>query len=396
MSLYGTILNNLLNHALSLSDLHAQVTVSLPTLRKAIQELTDNRWIRVVGQAEANGGRPAMLYGLDDSYYLLVGVHLQLPGIRLTAADLSGGIVHVEDDFTNTVPHPDQVVTRIVDFLGTLRVYFPDRQVLGVGIASPGFTDPVTGDILSIGRVEGWRNFPLCQRLQNSLSLPVVIANDVDCMAFAEYQYTGTSFDQNLAYVGFEEGVKVSMFLNGQIYKGSFGNTGLIITRLLNLGDIDPEIDLQQALTIHGVNEMFSHALQTANGDTRRSYQPIADIPNPRQRFLAILESANAEMKVSQQVARTLNSALATAIANIVYIIQPDILTIGGLLSTLPAPLYADLEMAIRGHLSPLFANRLTIQPARLASPDRASLGASYHLLQTYLADATADTIRLI
>ncbi|MEZ4555504.1 MAG: hypothetical protein R2854_03470 [Caldilineaceae bacterium] len=65
---------------MSLADLQQATQVSLPTLRRAVQDLTDARWIRVVGQAEANGGRPAMLFGADTTRFLLVGVHLQLPG----------------------------------------------------------------------------------------------------------------------------------------------------------------------------------------------------------------------------------------------------------------------------------------------------------------------------
>ncbi len=67
--------------------------------------------------------------------------------------------------------------------------------------------------------------------------MPVQIANDIDCMAFAEIQHTGKSLVDNLVYVGFDEGVKASMFLNGELYKGSLGNAGLIVNRLLNVAD---------------------------------------------------------------------------------------------------------------------------------------------------------------
>ena len=59
----------------------------------------DARWMGIVGQAEARGGRPAMLLGPDPSRFLVVGVHLQLPGMRLIISDLAGEVLHEEKLF---------------------------------------------------------------------------------------------------------------------------------------------------------------------------------------------------------------------------------------------------------------------------------------------------------
>ena len=90
MVLRTAILRRLRQSPQSLGDLQAEAQVSLPTLRKAIQELTDAHWIWIVGQAETNGGRPPNMYGLDLDYYVIVGVHLQLPGMHLVATNLRG------------------------------------------------------------------------------------------------------------------------------------------------------------------------------------------------------------------------------------------------------------------------------------------------------------------
>ncbi|MEZ4719331.1 MAG: helix-turn-helix domain-containing protein [Caldilineaceae bacterium] len=73
MSLPRAVIRHVLSTPMSLADLQQATQVSLPTLRRAVQDLTDARWIRVVGQAEANGGRPAMLFGADTTRFLLVG-----------------------------------------------------------------------------------------------------------------------------------------------------------------------------------------------------------------------------------------------------------------------------------------------------------------------------------
>lgn len=394
MTLHQSIIKTLRNGSLPVSDLQSSTQVSLPTLRKALQELADARWVRVVGQSEANGGRPAMLYGLDDSHYLLVGLHLQLPGIQLIASDLAGNVLDVAEDFSELVPRPEQVIGRVEAYLKHVQTNFPERVVLGIGIASPGFTEPALGHILSIERVTGWQNVPICQHLSALLNIPVTIANDVDCMAFAEFQHTGISLDQNLAYVGFDEGVKVSLFLNGQLYQGSFGNAGLIVTDLLNLKQ-ETTFDLGEILTIEGINHLFQDRLQQTTDSMKETYGAILATQNHRQRFSMILKGAADGLPICQQVVSSMNAALAVAIANIIYVVQPDMVFIGGLLTTMPTTLFIALVESIRQYLPALFRNRLIIRQAMLTSPYRSGIGANYHFLETHLNDSSLSPLQL-
>jgi predicted NBD/HSP70 family sugar kinase len=234
--------------------------------------------------------------------------------------------------------------------------------------------------------VKGWQNVPICQHLRTVLDLPVSIANDVDCMAFAEFQHTSVSLDQNLAYVGFDEGVKVSMFLNGQLYKGSFGNAGLIVTDLLNFSHETAMLP-GEILTIEGINHLFQEKLQQVTSDTRESYADILATQNHRQRFSLILERAADGLPICQEVTASMNAALAVAIANIIYVIQPDMMFIGGLLTMMPTTLFATLIEDIRQYLPALFRNRSIIRQAMLSSPYRSGIGANYHFLESYLSD---------
>lgn len=392
MNLHQAIIKSLLDNPLPISDLQAIAQVSLPTLRKALQELIDARWIRVVGQSEANGGRPAMLFGIDDRYYLVVGLHIQLPGIQLIATDLQGNVLDVAEDFSDVVPRPDQVIQRTQSYIQHIREAFPERLVLGVGVASPGFTDPVSGEILSIERVKGWQNTPICEHLEDLLNLPVTIANDIDCMAFAEFQRAGVSLAQNLAYVGFDEGVKVSMFLNGQLYKGSFGNAGLIVTRLLNLGG-EHRFDEQEILTINAINHQFEERLRKLNAADQEAYAAIVETQNHRQRFIRIMEGAAAGLPACQAVVENLNTALAVAVANTIYMLQPDMVIIGGLLTSMPSSLCTQLILDIRHHLPRLFSNRSIIRQSTMSSAYRSGIGANDHFLDRYLSNPSGNLL---
>ncbi|MBI1299086.1 ROK family protein [bacterium] len=390
MSLQRSILRTVLNTPMSLADLQQATQVSLPTLRRAVQDLSDAQWIRVVGQAEANGGRPAMLFGADSRRFVIVGVHLQLPGMRLITADLTGDVLDEEKRFDRVTPTPEESILAVVDYVERMRLSFPERVVLGIGIASPGFTERVSGDIISIGRVPTWENFAICRRLQAILNLPVQIANDVDCMAFAEFQHTSEPLEKNLAYVGYDEGVKVSLFLRGDLYKGSLGNAGLIGSHLIHADDRLNADDMHHLLTVAGVNQRFEERVNALDEAGRAHYEPILSTSNPRERFRLILHSADDNNPLCLSIVQDLIVALSAAVANVVLIVQPEVIVIGGFLSALTTPRFAELERAIRGQLPRLISNNALIRQSRFTSQNAAALGASHHFLQIYLTGSGA------
>ncbi|MCI0476697.1 MAG: ROK family protein [Anaerolineales bacterium] len=376
---------------MSLADLHAVTPVSLPTLRKAVQSLLDARWIRVVGQAEANGGRPAMLFGVNDSHFAIVGIHLQLPGIHLTLSDLAGKVLDDGKVFDGVLPTPDECVQTITEYAARIKTTFPKRELLGVGVAAPGFIDLATGDIISIGRVPSWVNVPICRRLRAALSLPVYIANDVDCLAFAELQYTHQTRESNLAYIGFDQAIKVSLFLKGELYKGTFGNAGLIAPSLLRVDELSNPEETPHLLTISGVSQLFEERLRALDADAQKPYAEIIATASPRERVRRILENARPDMPICYSLVLGQIRVLAGMAASMILMLQPDVVLIGGLLSLLPQELFANLETAIRRHLPALISHNTLIRQGKLALQSSGAIGATHHFLQTYLSQTNNE-----
>lgn len=379
------ILRLLRANPMPLSDLQHETQVSLPTLRKAVQELTEARWIRIVGQADANSGRPPKIFGLDSSYFLIVGVHLQLPGMHLVTMDLSGRVLDEQRVIQEAVTDPNDVFQVVVNYVQLVRAKFTQRAIVGIGIAAPGFIDPLSGDILLIGRVPSWQGIPICTRLRAQLELPVHVGNDVDCMAFAEFHWSGIALDQNLIYVGFDEGVKASLFLNGELYKGALGNAGLIASHLLQVEGEASVADTTAALSIHGVNAIFSRRLTELPSDERAAYEVIAAIEDPRQRFSRILQCDGEAFPVCRDVLKLVIEVVAAAVANLVFVMQPNTCVLGGMLGFLPPEGFADLERKLRAHLPPIINHKVAIQLGQVAAANSAAVGAAHFFLEHYL-----------
>lgn len=378
MDTQRTILTHLLGRPLSLAGLGTATRISLPTLRRAVQALQRAGWVRVVGREDATGGRPANLFGVDLDTHVVVGVHLAHPGLRLVATDLAGAVLdeRVPADVTD-LDH-ENVPAQVLAYLSHLQERFPARRVLGVALASPGYVDPATGTVITIGRVPNWNNLPICERLREATELPVTIGNDVDAMATAEFGGNGDA--RTYAYVGVSEGVKFSMFLHGKPYVGPFGNAGLVNPRLL-AGGVPPAEDV---LSVQGLTASFLADRGTSSPDPE-SAERIRRLPDAHDRYRAVLDLAEAGDPRARAVVASMTDLLGAQIASFVYLIQPELLVVGGALAGAPEGVLADVEAALRKRLSTLLGNNLIVRRARVTTPNAAAIGAAQAFVQRLL-----------
>lgn len=400
MDMQRSILTQLAGRPMSLADLAGATGTSLPTLRRAVHELTSARWTRVVGREEATGGRPANLFGLDDDVLTLVGVHLAHPGMRLVATDLTGRVLDdvVPDALVDL--EPDAVHQAVLAFLSDLRRRRPERRVVGLGIATPGFIDPATGTVVTIGRVPNWNNLPLAGRIREATGLHVTIGNDMDALATAEFGLGEEA--RTYAYVGYAEGVKFTMFLDGAPYEGPFGNAGLVGPELLAGGGDARDAEL---LRMHGLVASYEREAEGAQGPAtpRRAHPqdatshgtphdgtPLRRTPAEVRRRLdeILLRAARGEPAAERVISRMLG-VLGDQVAAFVHLLQPELLVIGGGLAGAPTTLLDRLEANVRRRLPTLLDNALIVRRAHVVAPEATAVGATRVFLRRFLAEGT-------
>lgn len=395
LPLKSAVVSHLRKASLSLAQLREQTQVSLPTLRRAMSELSNQDWIKSVGRSSRTGGRPATLYGLNDGLYLILGVRLEIPGMYFALTNLDGEVVEHANPTADSDLHPNEFVRAVSRYAQRVKTKFEDRELIGLGIATPGYVDPSSGNVLSIGRAPNWPNFPLRSRLEAELGLPVAVENDVDCMALVEIN-EGESGIEDTLYVGLIEGVKASMYLNGQLYKGPFGNAGLIgHTTVLPDGprcSCGKKGCLETIASVRAVNERFDQSIAAVK-DAGDELKRIGLIEDRTAKFHAILQGASSGDETCSEIVSDMIGALAQAIANLIYLLQVSTLIIGGALSGMPPDLQNHLENEVRRRLSPLLSNHLVIRQAQITSPYAAAVGASQRLFERLVSSPGFDSI---
>ena len=182
--------------AMSRADLARETGLTRVTISDLVAALIADGYVVEVGQREASGpGKPATLVDLDRAGHRIVGLDLSGPDVFVGAVlTLDGEIVARDDEARGSDPFAS------VAALAARLVAASHAPVLGVGVGTPGIVDD-NGTALSAPNL-GWYGFALASELGAALDLPVLVANDANAAALAEYTFAGAEPDLMLVRVG--------------------------------------------------------------------------------------------------------------------------------------------------------------------------------------------------
>lgn len=159
-----------------------------------------------------------------------VSIGVDLGGTNLKAAilDESGAVLAKIAKECNVSRGPDAVIAEMAALCHALieQVGCQRRDVLGVGLGTPGPLDFQKGEIVWAANLPGWRNVPIRDALSRAVSLPVILENDANAAAFGEF-WAGAGKDHgDMVLLTLGTGVGSGIILDGKLVHGQFENAG--------------------------------------------------------------------------------------------------------------------------------------------------------------------------
>ncbi|MFI5687066.1 ROK family protein [Streptomyces sp. NPDC051636] len=120
----------------------------------------------------SNGvGRPHVPVDLDDSRFVVGGVHVAVPYTTVALLDLRGRVL-ARREVKHERTEPGWVLARAADGLATLLAGAPGTRPLGIGTAAGGWVDRDSGTIVEHALL-GWRDVAVREVLGAHTELPV-------------------------------------------------------------------------------------------------------------------------------------------------------------------------------------------------------------------------------
>jgi glucokinase len=95
-------------------------------------------------------------------------------------------------------------------------------EIEAVGIGAAGFIDADRATVLVAPNLS-WRGEPLRDAVAERVGLPVVVENDANAAAWAEYRFGAGRGESHLVVVTVGTGIGGGIVLDGRLYRGRFG-----------------------------------------------------------------------------------------------------------------------------------------------------------------------------
>jgi glucokinase len=229
---------------------------------------------------------------------------------------------------------------------------------IGIGICELVSRD---GRVLSEATIR-WQDPRIRERLA-AMSLPVHIDADVRAGARAEALYGAGRNCHSFVYVTVGTGISACLIMDGRPYAGARGLTGTFASSNGLIPGKDGQLHAGPPL------ESFASgpALAARFAEVRRDFRGAAT---------EVLRLAASGDSHAREIVASAGTALGAAIANLVNILDPETVVIGGGLG-LAAGLYREsIEVSLRGHVWSEFHRDLKIMSAQLGH-DAGIVGAA-------------------
>jgi glucokinase len=309
------------------------------------------QWLTLEGTSGGSSGSLSPLGATRSTGKLLatqgyvVGIEISGGGARqsVALADLEDNILHQVRHSLEYVPDAKTVLDLIEDMLA--EVMTPERlhngRILRVGVAVGGLVDATHGIVRTLYRTHGWNDFPLQDYLSERLDIPCIIDNNANAAALAEVHYGAASAkglssrnaERVVLYIGLGSGIGGGLVVNGKIFHGEScvaGEIGHVFVK---------ENGPQCSCGGYGHLEAIASAQAISRAMLERSEERpdtvaairrvTGDKPGNITAEQVFLLAAEGD-KVAQSIIKDVQTYLGIVLANIVQLINPGVIILGG------------------------------------------------------------------
>lgn len=304
----------------------------------------------------------------------VLGIEIGGHGQRVVVADGSGrihGQARAADgkaDALTTVSTVQRLAEQACEQAGVSL-----SAVQAAGIAFGGPVDPHRGLTLLSHRAPGFEQFPLVALLEERLGLPAVLDNDARAAALGEAAFGAGRGCQNVVYVHLATGVGGGIIVDGRLLYGASNTAGEIGHMVVSTGgplcSCGKPGHLEAYAAAPSIQARVRERLAESPHDP--AYAALARRPPTLKQIFQFASSS----PVVEQVIRETVQTLGLAIANLVTVLNPEAVILGGPVLEVGSLFMDPLQARVRQYAYPASLRSVRLAIAELGS-DASILGA--------------------
>lgn len=273
-----------------------------------------------------------------------------------------GSVLSRAETPTNASQGGPYILQRVIDLTEEL---LSGREAAGICISTAGMVDPVRGEIFySAPLIPNYAGTCFKQVLESRFGLPCEVENDVNCAGLAEYRSGAAQGCRSMVMLTIGTGIGGCAVVDGKVLHGA-GNSACEI----------------------GYLRMRGSDFQTLGAASVLSTRVAARKPESPEQWdgRRIFTQAQAGDPICIEEIDRMVDVLGEGIANLCYVLDPEVVVLGGGIMAQEAYLRDRIEQAINRYLIASIASHVRLAFAAHRN-DAGMLGAFYHFMNCHSA----------
>ncbi len=275
---------------------------------------------------------------------------LDIGGTKLAAGvvESSGRVRSFLVESTLADQGPERGLARLFELgrraVGESGLDWPELAAVGIGCGGP--LDAEEGVLLAPPHLPGWRDVPVGALAERELGLPATLENDATAAAAGEHRYGAGVGTRNMVYLTVSTGVGGGIVVDGRLYRGATGNGG-------ELGHVTVDC---RGRPCHGCGRrgcLEAYVSGTSIAERARealaaSAEPSSLAELPDLTAADVAAAALAGDALAREVWEGTIAALACGLTSIVNLFEPELVVLGGGVSSAGEQLLGPVRDCVR------------------------------------------------
>lgn len=218
--------------------------------------------------------------------------------------------------------------------------------IQSIGICAPGPLDPKTGIVLNPPNLPCWRNFPLAERVRSMYRVPVRVDNDANAAALAETRWGAARGFRYVFYATIGTGIGSGIVLDGRIYHGSTGAAGEGGHQSIDYHGPICSCGKRGCIEVLAAGPAIGARARTKleTGSSRSSILELAKGNLSAVTSELVGRAYAAGDPLAREILQETVEALTPWLGNIVDLLDPDVLVMGGGVAAMLKPFFDDIK----------------------------------------------------
>ena len=322
------------NKQMTKQDISKELRISIPTVISNVKELIEQGFLDEAGVGESSGGRkPTIVRFLPDSRYSF-GVCITKDQVRIILTNLNLKIIADKsldmpeelDNFNSLVLQIKKEIDHIIDINS-----IPIDKILGIGFSLPGTVDEKKLLLENAPNLK-LKNISF-ENFQHNFQFPLFTENEANASAYAESFINFNGIISSLVFISITEGIGTGIIIGDNLYKGYNKRAG-------EFGHMTIVKDGKQCnCGKRGCWELYASKKALVN-EYRKKFD---DCDKKLNDFLELSKSN----LLAKDILDNYLGYLAEGIKNIILMLDPRDVIIGGELSSYKTLIETDLKKKV-------------------------------------------------